>query len=72
MATSNYPMYHSGTPGSSNKTDAGDTLKDGVTGHDKPMEQKHPTAPFALVFASYPIALAIAVVFFIIMYWVLS
>jgi hypothetical protein len=49
----------------------GETVGDSLTGHDKPMEEVHPGAPAALVFASYPVFLGIAIVLMILIVWLM-
>ncbi len=67
MATTNYSVPHD--PDLNDSSKKVETVGDSVTGHDRPMEQKHPTAPFALVFGVYPIVLAVAVLLMLLFYW---
>jgi hypothetical protein len=37
-------------------------IESSVTGQDKPMDEEHPTAPWGLVWYSYPIALVVVLI----------
>lgn len=53
------------------KPHEGETVGDTLTGHDKPMEDVHPGAPAALVFASYPVLLGLALVVMLLIVWLM-
>ena len=37
-------------------------IVDGIEGHDEPIGEHHPSAPFAIIFGAYPLFLILALV----------